>query len=134
MTRVNTGLNWVRQRQRVLTRAVLALFVLAWLQAAALPCVMAHAGSSDAAPPGHDCPYCPPADGAHHGCDDQGACSFPHEPQVDARVAAMYLAIPASFVLPFVDSAVPALLLPDVAGTEPIPRVPISVSYCRYIE
>jgi hypothetical protein len=132
---VTTGLNWVRQRQRVLTRAVLALFVVAWLQAAALPCVMAHAGSSDAAPAGHDCPYCPPADAAHHGCDDQGACSYPHGPQVDARVAAaMFLAVPASAVLPFVDSAVPTLLFPEAARTEPIPRIPISVSYCRYIE
>jgi hypothetical protein len=135
IARVTIGLNWVRQRQRVLTRAVLALFVLAWLQAAALPCVMAHAGPSDAAPPGHDCPYCPPADGAHHGCGDQGTCSYPHEPQVDARVAAgMFLAVPASFVLPFVDSAAPNLPVPDAARTEPIPRVPISVSYCRYIE
>ena len=30
------GLNWVRQRQRVLTRAVLALFVLAWLLSGAV--------------------------------------------------------------------------------------------------
>jgi len=135
ITRVTIGLNWVRQRQRVLTRAVLALFVLAWLQAAALPCVMAHAGSPVAAPPSHDCPYCPPADGAHHGCDDQGTCSYPHEPQVDARAAAgMFLAIPVPFVLPFVASAAPTLLLPDAARTEPIPRVPISASYCRYLE
>jgi hypothetical protein len=114
---------------------VLALFVLAWLQAAAMPCVMAHAGSPDAAPPGHDCPYCPPAEGAQHGCDDQGTCAYPHEPQVDARVAAgMFLALPVSFVMPFVDSAAPNLALPDAARTEPIPRVPISVSYCRYLE
>jgi hypothetical protein len=114
---------------------VLVLFVLAWLQAAALPCVMAHAGSSDVAPAGHECPYCPPAVAAHHGCDDQVTCSYPHEPQVDARaVASMFLAVPAPVVLPFVDSSVPPLLLAEAARTEPIPRIPISVSYCRYIE
>ncbi len=69
MTRVTIGLNWVRQRQRVLTRAVLALFVLAWLQAAALPCVMAHAGLRQMRPHahGHDClRTARRRDGAHH--------------------------------------------------------------------
>jgi len=46
----------------------------------------------------------------------------------------MFLAIPLPVVLPFVVSAAPTLLLADAARTEPIPRVPISVSYCRYLE
>jgi len=132
---LTTGLQWVRQRQRDLTRVVLALFVLAWLQAAALPCVMAHSMASDAGTAAHHCPYCPPADAAQGGCDDHGTCAYPHDPQVDARVAAaMFVALPASIVLPFADAAVSPARTPRAALTEPIPRIPIAVSYCRFIE
>lgn len=127
------GLGWVRHRQRALARGVLALFVLAWLQAAALPCVMAHA-ASDARPMTEHCPYCPPADGAD-GCDDQGACVFPHDPQVDARVVAtMFVAVGASIVLPVAAANSAPGIASDAALTEPIPRIPIPVSYCRFIE
>jgi len=137
---------------------VLALFCAAWLQAAIVPCVMAHA-AQDAAPAaahqghaamaGHDhddmaaeheadgegspCVYCPPADSGHGSCDGH-ACLFPHDPQVDARAASvLFSALPVAFVLPMPD----AVLVADRAGPavpEAIPRVSLSVSYCRFIE
>jgi hypothetical protein len=137
---------------------VLAAFCAAWLQAAIVPCVMAHA-AQDAAPAavhqghaamaGHDhdamaaghgaegerspCPYCPPADSGHGSCDGH-ACAFPHDPQMDARAASvLFNALPVAFVLPTPD----AVLVADCAGPavpEAIPRVSLSVSYCRFIE
>lgn len=152
------GLRWIRRRQRSLTRGVLALVCAAWLQAAVVPCVMAHDGSpapaaashaqheghaahghaspsapADEARPGHPCLYCPP--GAHDtdDCGEQG-CAYPHGPQVDARAAgAIFAALPVPFVVPLEGK-------PVVAGQPPpssharVPRVSLSVSYCRFIE
>ena len=135
VAKVTFGLHWVRQRQRALTRGVLALFVLAWLQVAALPCVMAHPGA--AAPPAgaHDCVYCPPANDAPGDCTDHGSCAYPHEPQVDARAAAaMFLAIAPCVANPVTVDSVHEAAPPDRTLDEPIPRVPIPVSYCRFIE
>lgn len=155
------GLPWVRRRLRPLCRGVLAVFCLAWLQAAVAPCVMAHA--PDAAPPAagaqahhgpaaHDtqashgqhetpaqdgspspCIYCPPASHASGTCDGHD-CAFPHDPQVDARGAgALFAALPTSFVVPS-----PAALLvadrADPGAPDVVPRVRLSVSYCRFIE
>jgi hypothetical protein len=136
----------------------MAAFCAAWLQAAIVPCVMAHA-AQDAAPAaahqghaamaGHDhdamaaghgaegegspCPYCPPADSGYGSCDGH-ACAFPHDPQMDARAASvLFNALPVAFVLPTPD----AVLVADRAGPavpEAIPRVSLSVSYCRFIE
>ncbi len=129
------GLKWVRQRQRVLTRGVLALFCLAWLQVAAIPCVMASAGSADAAPAGHECPYCPPTDTSMAGCEGHGACAYPHEPQVDARAAApLFLALPVTLVLPSFDSVNDGVEVAVRALPEPVPRVPVPISFCRFIE
>ena len=129
------GLHWVRRHQRYLTRAVLALFCLAWLQAAALPCVMAHAGTPDAAAAGEHCPYCPPTDASSPSCDDGAGCPYPHQPQVDARAAAaLFVAVPVFQVLPSFAAADHAARPPVPALPESIPRVPLSVSYCRYIE
>ena len=155
---MKSGLQWFRRRQRSLARGVLGLFCAAWLQAAIVPCVMAHA-APDAAPAsahqghaamaGHDhdamaagheadgegspCVYCPPADSGHGSCDGH-ACLFPHDPQVDARAASvLFSALPVAFVLPMPD----AVLVADRAGPavpEAIPRVSLSVSYCRFIE
>ena len=158
---MKSGLQWFRRRQRSLTRGVLALFCAAWLQAAIVPCVMAHA-AQDAAPAaahqghaamaGHDhddmaaeheadgadggespCVYCPPADSGQGSCDGH-ACAFPHDPQMDARAASvLFSALPVAFVLPMPD----AVLVADRAGPavpEAIPRVSLSVSYCRFIE
>lgn len=82
------------------------------------------------------CLYCPP-DHAGHGAADQagGRCAFPHDPQVDARVAALAIAPPValtSFVVP----AAPALDADRLSADrpEPVPRCPLTVSYCRFIE
>ena len=129
------GLKWVRQRQRVLTRGVLALFCLAWLQVAAIPCVMASPGGADVQPATHDCPYCPPADTSPAGCDGHGACAFPHEPQVDARAAApLFLALPVTLALPSFDAVNSGVVMAVAALPEPVPRVPIPISFCRFIE
>jgi hypothetical protein len=132
---VQLGLMWVRQRQRVLTRGVLVLFCLAWLQVAAIPCVMASAGAADLAPAGHECPYCPPADTSPAGCEGHGACAYPHEPQVDARAAApLFLVLPATLVLPSFDAVNGGVVVTVAALPEPVPRVPITISLCRFIE
>lgn len=130
------GLTWVRRRQRSLARAVLALFCAAWLQAAIVPCVMAHDDREhDGGAAGHPCLYCPPdADhGSAGGCDGRD-CAYPHEPQVDARaVGVIFTALPVAFVLPAqaVSSATDCSV---VAVPEAIPRIRLSVSYCRFIE
>jgi hypothetical protein len=161
---VKFGLRWIRRRQHPLTRAVLALFCAAWLQAAIVPCVLAHAGDTvvqpespahhqhgehsahaahdhEAMTAGHDaggathpCLYCPPGDPGSASCDDHGGCAYPHDPQVDARAAgALFAALPVSFVVPSPAAPVVAnRAVPAVPGR--IPKVSLSVSYCRFIE
>jgi hypothetical protein len=126
---------WVRQRQRVLTRGVLALFCLAWLQVAAVPCVMASAGAAGPAQPGHECPYCPPDDTSPSDCGGHAACAYPHGPQVDARATTpLFLALPATLVLPPFDAAQGGVVVALAELPEPVPRVPIPISFCRFIE
>jgi hypothetical protein len=146
---------------------VLALFCAAWLQAAIVPCVMAH---GETAPPpdealvhaghaghaghaahgGHDhaalsdgpvddgashpCLYCPPGESGGDSCDGHGGCAYPHDPTVDARGAgAIFAAVPVSFFAPVYGAAqVLRVAEPSVAAI--VPRVPLSVSYCRFIE
>ena len=158
---VELGLGWVRRRQRSLTRGVLALFCAAWLQAAVVPCVMAHADDAVAPAPtqpthqhhdghsGHDhavpipepesstphlCLYCPPGESGGTSCDGHGGCAYPHEPQVDGRAAgAIFTALPVSFIAP----APGALLIEDrthASVIEVVPKVSLSVTYCRFIE
>jgi hypothetical protein len=170
---LNIGLRPIRRRQRSLTKGVLALFCAAWLQAAILPCTMAH--TSDAAPattaagaaqqhdghdghagheghgapavsdhagsaadsgtiePAHPCPYCPPGDSLAADCDGHG-CAFPHDPQVDGRsVGAIFAAMPVSFAAAAPGARVVALHAGAVTP-EIVPRVSLSVSYCRFIE
>lgn len=154
------GLAWLRRRQHSLSRVVLALFCAAWLQAAVVPCVMAHGeGPSQAdaaavhqghdAHGGHDhaamtagqgggtshpCLYCPPGESAGGSCDGHGGCAYPHDPTVDARGAgAIFAAMPASFFAP-VPGTRPFVLRTESAAGAVIPRVPLSVSYCRFIE
>lgn len=157
-----SGLQWIRRRQRTLARAVLPLVALAWLQVAAIPCVAAHesagrvAGLAHAsadvqaqdpaahhgghpapAAAGHGpCLYCPP-DHAEHGCGDEtgGRCAFPHDPQVDARIAALVVAPPVamtSFALPPEPGRSAASVPAD--RPEPVPRCALTISYCRFIE
>lgn len=155
------GLRWIRRRQRPLARAVLALFCIAWLQAAIVPCVLAH--DRDATPQvgeagqprhdahgGHDhaaiaaaaaaddasrpCLYCPPGASDADSCHGHGGCAFPHEPQVDARAAgAILTALPVSFVVPS-PGAMPVAHRADPAVPEAVPRIRLSVSYCRFLE
>lgn len=155
---VNFGLGWMRRRQRSLTGAVLAMFCAAWLQAAVVPCVMAHgtdlasAGAATApdAHRGHEhtagagaepsrsasqpCLYCPPDETATGHCELHGGCAYPHDPQVDARAAgALFTALPVSYVV----MAAPVCVRRDGADraiAPAPPRVSLSVSYCRFIE
>jgi predicted metal-binding membrane protein len=130
---VDSILHAVRRRQRTLTRAVLALFCLAWLQAAALPCVMAHEASD--APASHDCPYCPASDVPAPSGDGEAGCAYPHQPQVDARAdASLFLALPVMQVWQPVDVVEGARVVPAFVLSAPGPRIPLSVSYCRYLE
>jgi hypothetical protein len=143
---VTFGLHWVRRRQRDLTKVVLALFCLAWLQASAMPCAMADGAQSAMSPPmasqastvadpaTHDCQYCPPPQAGHSTDDQPAACSYPHGPQVDGRAAVgwMFAAPVVTEFAVFVAPASDALVLPQPRA--PLPRAPLSVRYCRFIE
>jgi hypothetical protein len=85
----------------------------------------------------HDpCIYCPPQHAGHEAADEAGGrCAFPHDPQVDARVAALAIALPValtSFALPPGPAQEAHCLSAD--RPEPVPRCPLTVSYCRFIE
>jgi len=140
---------------------MLALFCAAWLQAAIVPCVMAHAAAAapqaevpahhqhdahsghdhdamtvgqDSGDVTHPCLYCPPSDSGASSCDGHRGCAFPHEPQVDARAAGViFTALPVSFVAPSAGTRLVASRA-DPAVPDVIPRVRLSVSYCRFIE
>jgi len=133
------GLQWVRARQRVLTKAVLALFCLAWLQASAMPCAMADEGlgvaGQTAATLHHACQYCPPAASAPAGIGQHGACLYPHGPQVDARAAAgLFFVLPVTAPIATLD-AQPIEQAAVVDRIDPgVPPTPLSVRFCRYLE
>ncbi len=125
--------------------------VLSWLQAAVVPCVMAHGHDGMARPelPAHQhpaahehpasqdaapCPYCPPHASGAGSCEGHGGCAYPHEPQVDARAAgALWAVVPVGFVLPSSDVHRVSDRA-DTATTGIVPRVSLSVSYCRFLE
>lgn len=140
---------------------MLAVFCVVWLQAAVAPCVMAHGPEAAPAaagaqahhgPAAHDaqashgphdaaaqdgspspCMYCPPASHTAGTCDAHD-CTFPHDPQVDARGAgALFAALPTSFPLPF-PAAIPVADRAGPGAPDVVPRVRLSVSYCRFIE
>lgn len=160
---MNSGIQWIRRRQRVVARAALALFALAWLQAAVVPCGMAydmgHAapvapqlldGAHDGHDPGHGghaghdtpgpqvshCPYCPPAPAAAGAdCDHDSDCAFPHDPRIDARTPIAALGPPPSQFLDLgsrLDAPVLRISASDVPPD--VPRRPLAISYCRFIE
>jgi hypothetical protein len=139
---------------------VLALFCLAWLQAAVVPCVMAHGNAAplaDAATVqhghdahgGHDhavtatgshdgdashpCLYCPPEKSGDGSCDGHGGCAYPHDPQVDARAGAIFAAVPVPYFAPLPRVA-PFTQRVEISVVDAVPRVSLSVSYCRFIE
>jgi hypothetical protein len=115
---------------------VLALFCLAWLQAAAVPCAMASASAATMPAGGQHCPYCPPGDSTPSTSAHGGTCAYPHEPGVDARAAAtlLFAAVPVSSFVLVPDVARHDLLATAVASAEPVPRVPIPLRFCRYLE
>jgi hypothetical protein len=132
-------LQWIRRQQRTLARVVLSLFVLAWLQAAAVPCVMAHGSASLPGGPGeaaHHCQYCPPGTQDSGGAqDDPGRCLYPHVAQVDSRAtSALFFVVPSDVTVFRLEPAVIAPAEQGIARAEPVPRPPLSDSLCRRIE
>lgn len=129
---MHAGLSWFRHRQRALTRAALALFVLAWLQMAALPCVMAHAPAT-ASDASEHCGYCPDASDAPGAGSDQ--CEFPHDPGVDARyTGGMFIAPPSAHTVLPVDAAPGEPLSLRGPDSERYRAPPLTLRYCRLIE
>jgi hypothetical protein len=144
-------LHWFRRKQRAVARFVLAAFCLTWLQVAAIPCVMA-AGAGASAPtvatapamgempagmvmtPGEHCMYCPPQQPpADHTPD---LCAFPHDPQVDSRIAfaSAMLAPPPVVVLLVRREVEPALIATGPAAVAaPRSGTTLTVSLCRYL-
>ena len=133
-TRLDRGIDWVRGRQRSLVNAVLALFCLAWRQAAALPC--AAAAPMTAAPTGgQHCPYCPPAGSGPTATDHAGTCAYPHQPQADARDAGIvFIAPPATRSADTLQPVLTEGTTPVAAARDPAPPVPLPVQYCRFLE
>jgi len=132
---VEFALHWVRRRQRALARGVLAFFCLAWLQAAMVPCAMAAAGAATMPDGGEHCVYCPPSASTSSFTDHGGSCAYPHEPQVDARApGAFFIAIPVASFAVVLDDAPRDIQAHSSTLQEPVPRVPIQLSFCRYLE
>lgn len=160
---MNSGIQWIRRRQRAFARAALALFALAWLQAAVVPCAMAsdmdhaahaaahlHDGAHEGHDLGHDghaghdshgpqvshCPYCPPApDAAGADCDHAAECAFPHDPRIDARTPIALLGPPPGQYLDLgLRLEAPALRVSASDVPPDVPRRPLAISYCRFIE
>jgi hypothetical protein len=145
------SLHWFRRKQRAIARFALAAFCLTWLQVAALPCVMAldQAGGGQmpadmqmpaemVMAPGEHCIYCPPeAAGADAPGTPPDFCAFPHDPQVDLRMAfaAAVLAPPPVVVLLLAEDrtfATTELERGDAAP--PLPHIPVAVSFCRFLK
>jgi len=140
---------------------VLTLFCAAWLQAAIVPCVMAHGEATpqpdealahhghephgghdhaammaghDAGGASHPCLYCPAGESGADSCEEHGGCAYPHDPQVDARGAgAIFAAVPVSFFAPWPGLERVAQRT-EFAAADAVPRVSLSVSYCRFLE
>jgi hypothetical protein len=148
-----TVLHWFRHRQRSLSRLLLAAFCLAWLQVAALPCVMAAGAMATGAAPdvmdaaampegmtmaaGEHCVYCPPEAVAGVGTDVAGACSYPHDPQVDSRLslaAALLAPPPGALLVVAADGATRLTGAACIRPAPPAPREPLNVSLCRFLE
>lgn len=150
------SLHWFRRRQRAVARFVLAAFCLTWLQLAAIPCVMATGGDASAPAvsdagtpsmagmpagmvmaPGEHCMYCPPEQAP--GAVDQAPdlCSFPHDPQVDSRVAfaSALLAPPPVAVLLVPREVEHALTVTGPAmAAAPQSGTTLAVSFCRFLK
>ena len=133
--KLDSALAWLRRRQRTLARAVLALFCLAWLQAAVVPCAMAGAAAATMPAGGQHCPYCPQGASVPSTSDHGGGCAYPHGPQVDSNAAAaLFIAIPTPSFTPAPDTAARDLHAPATALPGPVPRLAIPLIFCRLIE
>lgn len=129
---ISAGISGIRHRQRSLTRLVLALFVMAWLQVAAMPCVMAHVADDVAK---HECGHCPWHSDQAPSCNDDGDCSYPHEPQVDVRAAAPFflpVGVGSITLLPVQEQV--ASCVGTTARPPDIPRPSVSVVHCRFLK
>ena len=97
-------------------------------------CGHAHDGPT---PSSHGpCIYCPPQHAGHEGADEAGGrCAFPHDPQVDARIAALAIAPPVALTR-FALAPEPVQVARRLSADRPelVPRCPLTVSYCRFNE
>jgi len=139
------SLHWFRRKQRAIARFALAAFCLTWLQVAALPCVMAmdpaDGGQMPAdmvMAPGEHCIYCPPeSTGSDAPGTTRDLCAFPHDPQVDSRIAfaSAVLAPPPVVVLMLAEDRTLAIVELERGDTaSPLPRTPVAISFCRFLE
>ena len=125
-----SAMHWVRRHQRPFTRLVLALFCVAWLQAAFVPCTMAAPAMQDCE---HHCPYCP-SDAEGTLADHASGCAYPHEPQADGRAASLFATVLAPVAVPAPAGVVPVLLRAAAPSAADPPRLPVPLQYCRYLE
>jgi hypothetical protein len=114
---------------------VLALFCLAWLQVAAMPCAMAGAAASSAPAGGPHCPYCPPGDTTPSANAHAGSCAYPHQAQADSRdPGALFVVLPVSGAQYTVSVDSRDVAAPVATARDPVPQVPLPVRYCRYLK
>ncbi len=139
MSTVNlSGLHLIRRQQRALSKWVLALFCLVWIQAALLPCAMAVVPDGMAGAAEEHCAYCPPKGpaGDHAGTGAVPVCAYPDQPQADARAGAvtpLALALPVvAYVLDADAGRTPSL--PDDAQPPGRTGPTLAVSYCRFLK
>jgi hypothetical protein len=157
-------LGWCRRRQCRVTRWVLALFCLAWVQLALVPCasalvpVDAHAAKARAvqrggaassglaahspcttqahAPAVESGSHCPYCPGKDAAGTTRGACSYRLDPQLDGRQATLLTALLPPVPVVFLFELRPARPIVPVAAYEssPVPGASIAVRYSRFLE
>lgn len=88
----------------------------------------------DAATGDAPCPWCPPADDDAGCADDGSRCAFPHAPQVDARLPGLFLPPPEAPAYPARPELATCVLRSGDERPEPVPRYPLTIGYCRFIE
>jgi hypothetical protein len=156
-------LGWCRRRQRRVTRWVLALFCLAWVQLALVPCasalvpVDAHAAMTRAvqrggaasglaasspcatqaahAPAVESGSHCPYCPGKDAGTT-RGTCSYRLDPQLDSRQATLLTPLLPPVPVIFLFGLRPARpIVPfEAYESSPLPGASIAVRYSRFLE
>lgn len=146
------------RRRTGLIRSVFAVFVLTWLQMAAVPCVVAgtvqpasfpsldaQGGTADAgmghespdlamsnaADGQHDCLYCPPPIGPDQAAS-MAHCFYPDQPQTDrgGHSQVGYWVLPAVPELRSFDSLVQRHLSRTLIQAAPPQPRPLNLTYC----